>query len=555
MQGSSFMKKEVKFDLRDSLEFLRGLYSSAPLSIWASLGKEHNYRIVYWNEGAEKIYGISAEDAIGKNYLDVFVAEEDPQVRRDSENDCDEIINNGKTFVNYMAVDNKVVNGVKSPNYPILLLTNVFRIIVGGQGYQVEMAVDVTSSGLLKFRKPEFRQLKQIVAQVEKEVQLTTYENISTINDTRKLETLILNTIIELTEANAAIFVVPISASAGPLTLKSSKGLTVKEENEIRHQLNTYPSWKDWEQEYINDSYANREIEMEQLGNFQSQFVVPIFFSATIFGAVVVFANQALFFDTRKKESIKSFLARVSGLYEISTKYDFNRNYRMSLAHELLSQADKVNKALQEFTVEHPEAESNEDLLRAKNSIQQQIDLAANLITAGRDYIPSEEVLNRQFGNIDDRLRAVIASQESNIRDKQQKLRIHYQEVADSPNLLVLKGDPDILERILRIIVNNATKYSPINSTIDLYIDSEVSKLTIRVINDGTITPEILKNAFQDSPLLLQGSNKDGAHVGLHVSRTMARRFGGDVLLENNDGRIVATLIWPLATGEKVQNA
>ena len=76
------MKKEVKFDLRDSLEFLRGLYSSAPLSIWASLGKEHNYRIVYWNEGAEKIYGISAEDAIGKNYFDVFVAEEDPQVRR-----------------------------------------------------------------------------------------------------------------------------------------------------------------------------------------------------------------------------------------------------------------------------------------------------------------------------------------------------------------------------------------------------------------------------------------------------------------------------------------
>ena len=67
--------------------------------------------------------------------MDVFVAETDPQVRRDSENDCDDIIRDGKTFINYMAVDNKVVNGVKSPDHPVLLLTNVFRVIVDGQAY------------------------------------------------------------------------------------------------------------------------------------------------------------------------------------------------------------------------------------------------------------------------------------------------------------------------------------------------------------------------------------------------------------------------------------
>ena len=551
-------KKEVLFDLRKSAGFFEALYAQSPLSIWASLGKEHNYRVVYWNEGAEKIYGIPAEEAIGQNYLDLFVADEGPQVRRDSENDCDDIILNGTQFINYMAVDNKRIRRVKSPEHPILLLTNVFRVFVEGQGYQVEMAVDVTSSGLLKYRRPEFRQLKQVVGQIEKEMQLIAYDNINTINDKSKLEKLILDTITELSEAEAAIFAVPGGPAPSPLDLKRYINFSPEEALEIQERLRVLESWRDWEQEHFENSYGSSQaIVKELLTSRGSQYIAPILFSDTVFGAVVVFHPEENFFDIRKKEAIKSFLLRVSGLYEVSTKFDFNRNWRLSLAHELLSQADKVNKALQEFAVDNPDAELNEDLQRAKNAIQQQLDLATNIIAAGKDHTPSEEALQRTFGNVVDHVEAALSSYESNTRDKQQTIQRVYTGLSITEfNELQLIGEPEVVDRVMRVIFSNATKYGPLNSTIQVYLSVSRNRFLLKVVNEGRITPELLKNAFQHSPMLLQGSNKDGAHVGLHVSRGLTRSFNGEVTLANIEGedKVAATLEWPLKSSSKEGN-
>ena len=51
------------------------ILESAPIAVWAASGEDHNYEIRLWNSGAERLYGYSRDEALGQNYLDLFVNE------------------------------------------------------------------------------------------------------------------------------------------------------------------------------------------------------------------------------------------------------------------------------------------------------------------------------------------------------------------------------------------------------------------------------------------------------------------------------------------------
>ncbi len=56
-------------------ELLLQILEDAPIAVWAASGEDHDYAIRLWNSGAERLYGYSRDDALGRNYLDLFVNE------------------------------------------------------------------------------------------------------------------------------------------------------------------------------------------------------------------------------------------------------------------------------------------------------------------------------------------------------------------------------------------------------------------------------------------------------------------------------------------------
>ena len=111
------LKKLRAFSKSD--RFKLKVVDNAPFSMWAC---DEEFIICYWECKCERIYGYTAEQAIGKRYLELFVATDE---RKQSEIECTKIIEGRSDpgeFINNIAVD------FDSLGRDITLMTNCFRI-------------------------------------------------------------------------------------------------------------------------------------------------------------------------------------------------------------------------------------------------------------------------------------------------------------------------------------------------------------------------------------------------------------------------------------------
>lgn len=125
------------------------ILDSAPVSMWACT---KNFEIVLWACDCEKIYGHRMEDAVGKNYLELFVDEPE---REQSKIDCTRIIDEDYVQKNFLAYD-KAQNRQRRT-----MLTNCFRVWDedNGEHLQAEMALEI---GDLQLREDEHRTLREV---------------------------------------------------------------------------------------------------------------------------------------------------------------------------------------------------------------------------------------------------------------------------------------------------------------------------------------------------------------------------------------------------------
>ena len=114
------------------------IFDQIPFTKWAST---RDFKIVLWNPYCEKNYGYSSKDAVGKDYVELFV---DDMEADDSRSDCLDVIERDKQFRNFLAYDHAKDGGTKT------MLTNCFRVYDEGRNafLQVEVGVDANELNL-----------------------------------------------------------------------------------------------------------------------------------------------------------------------------------------------------------------------------------------------------------------------------------------------------------------------------------------------------------------------------------------------------------------------
>lgn len=115
------------------------IFDHLPNPIWAC---DRDCKIVFWNEGATRLYGYSRDEALGKDFVKLFV---NPPEQEKARVDCADIIDNKRSIKN-MADDIDKHGNTKT------VVTQCFPLynIAGHLGLQVELSYEVQDVDRLK---------------------------------------------------------------------------------------------------------------------------------------------------------------------------------------------------------------------------------------------------------------------------------------------------------------------------------------------------------------------------------------------------------------------
>ena len=106
---------------------------------------------------------------------------------------------------------------------------------------------------------------------------------------------------------------------------------------------------------------------------------------------------------------------------------------------------------------------------------------------------------------------------------------------ADLPRIL---ADPELLSLALRQLIDNALKYSPPGSPIDVTARHEGDRVVIRVHDRGPGIPERERDRLFEK-FYRRGGARDrvpGTGLGLYIAREIVRTHGGDLWIEAEPG-------------------
>jgi len=106
----------------------------------------------------------------------------------------------------------------------------------------------------------------------------------------------------------------------------------------------------------------------------------------------------------------------------------------------------------------------------------------------------------------------------------------------DSPGSVWAMGDPGSVARILRILLDNAIRLSPDGGEVTVELRNG-ERASLSVCDQGPgVPPEERELIFERFMRGRGAGGKPGFGLGLAIGRELARRMGGELVLEDRDG-------------------
>lgn len=123
-----------------------------------------------------------------------------------------------------------------------------------------------------------------------------------------------------------------------------------------------------------------------------------------------------------------------------------------------------------------------------------------------------------------------------------------------------LRGDPDLLGRVLLNLLDNAIRHAPSGSRVEVTMESHEGRCAVRVADQGSGVPAALQARIFDRFVRAEppqerasGGGSGGAGLGLAIARRISELHGGSLVLESSvPGRTVFRLTLPVEDGLSV---
>ena len=209
---------------------------------------------------------------------------------------------------------------------------------------------------------------------------------------------------------------------------------------------------------------------------------------------------------------------------------EFKSTLLDAIAHEFKTPLTSIKAASTSMLSGALPAESHE----LATIIDEEADRLSFLVTEAvrmAQIEPGKIHLNRTPVNVDDLLTRVIHHFASQAEGRELKLLA-------SEGLPRVLADQELMSLALRQLIDNALKYSPPGSPIDVTATVKDDRVIIRVRDRGAGIPERERDRIFDKFYRRQDANRHvpGTGLGLYIAREITRAHGGDAWVEGGAG-------------------
>jgi signal transduction histidine kinase len=108
----------------------------------------------------------------------------------------------------------------------------------------------------------------------------------------------------------------------------------------------------------------------------------------------------------------------------------------------------------------------------------------------------------------------------------------------DTPEIAVVRGDPERLRQIFGNLIDNAVKYSPVGGPVEVRVSQSNGEVTVAVRDRGPgIKAADQRLIFEKFGRVAAGNSKPGSGLGLYIARSIAETHGGTIAVASAPGR------------------
>ena len=110
--------------------------------------------------------------------------------------------------------------------------------------------------------------------------------------------------------------------------------------------------------------------------------------------------------------------------------------------------------------------------------------------------------------------------------------------VEATPDVAVVRGDPERLRQIFGNLIDNAVKYSPVGGPVEVRVSQSNGEVTVSVRDRGPgIKAADQRMIFEKFGRVAAGNSKPGSGLGLYIARSIAETHGGTIAVSSAPGR------------------
>ena len=213
--------------------------------------------------------------------------------------------------------------------------------------------------------------------------------------------------------------------------------------------------------------------------------------------------------------------------------------FSADLAHELRTPiANMIGEAQVALTRDRTAAEYRDTIESAVGECERLSRIVDNLLFVARVDAAREPIARKQFD-----ARAAV-----------EKIAAFYQTIADVHHVTIdcsgeaqIYADPDLFERALGNLLDNALRFTPENGSIQIALSERDVDVEVAVTDNGCgIAPEHLPRVFDRFYRAESSRSSDGAGLGLALVKSIADLHGGSASIHSEVARgTIVTLRFP----------